>query len=123
MGSSSFIDNLDGIIKDNTLLDLIIAGDSKLPSIIWGTDNTHVVTRPQYGQELNEMCIWMADYYGLTQMVREPARGQNVLDLVFSIYPGLVSGVRVDPGISDHEAVVFNYNKNIDSNKKLVGRA
>ena len=58
---NSLIDNLDGLIKDNTLPELIIAGDFNLPSIIWGTDNTHVATRPQYGQELNEMCVWMAD--------------------------------------------------------------
>jgi hypothetical protein len=38
----------------------------------------------------------------LTQIVREPTRGNNIIDLMFTTNPGLISSVEVHPGMSDH---------------------
>jgi len=46
----------------------------------------------------------------LEQFVHIPIRKKNMLDLVFSSYPGLVSDISVIPGISDHDAALFGFN-------------
>lgn len=42
------------------------------------------------------------DNFGLTQIVNEPTRGQNTLDLIMTNIPERVNRVHVIPGISDH---------------------
>ena len=46
----------------------------------------------------------MNDLY-LTQMVEDPTRGKNILDLPYSSSPDLTQNVEVSPGISDHCSV------------------
>ena len=47
---------------------------------------------------------------GLEQLVLEPTRGKNVLDLIFCSYPHIISDINIIPGMSDHEAILFNLN-------------
>ena len=42
---------------------------------------------------------------GWEQMVTDPTRGDNTLDLMLTNFPGLVPRVETLPGISDHESV------------------
>jgi hypothetical protein len=42
----------------------------------------------------------------LTQIVREPTRGNNIIDLMFTTNPGLISSVEVHPGMSDHNVII-----------------
>ena len=44
--------------------------------------------------------------HGLSQMVTEPTRLNNTLDLFFTNLPTLIQEVEVVPGLSDHDAVI-----------------
>ena len=46
----------------------------------------------------------------MEQLIHEPTRDKNILDLVFSSHSAFISHVSVIPGISDHDAVLFNFN-------------
>ena len=50
------------------------------------------------------------DEFNLTQVVEEPTRHNNILDLVFTSYPDLIEGTYVVPGMSDHSAVICDIN-------------
>ena len=47
----------------------------------------------------------MLDDNGLTQMVEEPTRGDNILDLIATNTPSSFTRVKTIPGISDHDIV------------------
>ncbi len=84
----------------------VLAGDVNLPDIDW--QNGYVQSGPEHGHEVNQMMLDIANDYGLEQLVSEPTRHNRVLDLVYSSRPTLVTNVATTPGMSDHEAVVFN---------------
>ena len=46
--------------------------------------------------------------YGLEQLITQPTRGSNTLDLVFCSQPNTISNLQIIPGISDHEAILFH---------------
>ena len=46
--------------------------------------------------------------YGLEQLITQPTRGSKILDLVFCSQPDTISGIKIIPGISDHEAIFFH---------------
>ena len=46
------------------------------------------------------------DDYSLVQIVTEPTRHDNVLDLILTSNPTLVSKVECLPGLSDHDIVL-----------------
>ena len=46
----------------------------------------------------------------LNQLVKEPTRDDNILDLVMTNKVNIINNVRVIPGISDHDMVVFDVN-------------
>ena len=50
------------------------------------------------------------DQFNLTQVVQEPTRQNNILDLVFTTQPDLIKGTYVVPGMSDHNAVIWDIN-------------
>ena len=47
----------------------------------------------------------------MTLDLNSPTRNSNTLDLVLAIQPNLLSEIQVVPGISDHEAVLFQLNQ------------
>ncbi len=67
---------------------------------------------------VNELMVDIGDTFGLSQLVLEPTRKRNTLDLVFTTVPDLVSNINVISGMSDHEAVTFQYDHKADINKK-----
>ena len=99
----SLYDNLVEITGGRKLPNMILAGDFNLPDADWesGTYNSS----PQYGKDVNEKGLEFMSNLFLTQMVSESTRGRNTLDLLFATCPDLVEDVRVQPGISDHDAV------------------
>ncbi len=97
-------------------MELILTGDFNVPSVDWGTHT--VRENPQYGREVNDMVIDIANSLYLTQTVEEPTKGKNILDLVLVTSPGLVEDVQSIPGISDHQAVTIKYTARIKINKK-----
>ena len=44
----------------------------------------------------------------LEQIVTQPTRGMNTLDLCFLSHPDLSKGCTVIPGLSDHDAVIVS---------------
>ena len=60
---------------------------------------------PTYSHEINQLFLDTTNEYGLEQLINQPTRGNNILDLVFSTQPNTISNVQVIPGITDHEAI------------------
>jgi hypothetical protein len=54
----------------------------------------------------------------LTQVVREPTRGNNILDLMFTTNPGFISSIEVHPGMSDYIVIITDVNLKAESAKK-----
>ena len=77
-------------------------GDFNFPDICW---NYNTADREQSQRFLQ--CV--GDNF-LTQLVREPTRGSNILDLLFVNREGLVGDVKVGGcwGQSDHEMLDFS---------------
>ena len=85
---------------------VILAGDFNAPDINWSNvDSSTYLTSP------SERLIEMIDKHDLQVLVESPTRRQdhmqNTLDLVFTNNAGIVSGIEVVPGISDHDMVWF----------------
>ena len=55
---------------------------------------------------------------GLTQVVRDPTRENNILDLMLVTSPDRCVDIQVNPGISDHDAVCLTYEGRVKINKK-----
>ncbi|MES9994057.1 MAG: reverse transcriptase family protein, partial [Candidatus Thiodiazotropha sp.] len=54
--------------------------------------------------------ISMLDDFGLVQMVTEPTRSENVLDLFLTSNHTLVHKIEIAPGIADHDVMVADIN-------------
>ena len=79
-----------------------LAGDFNFPDVNW--DTLSVKPGGAYAGLLRQM-IKIANDFGLEQVVREPNRGKNTLDLFFTTNPTLVERSTVSPGLSDHDGV------------------
>ena len=60
--------------------------------------------------------IELCDTLGLTQVVQQPTRENNTLDLFLVTSPD--RGTDALTGISDHDAVCLSYNRRVNRNKK-----
>ena len=79
-----------------------LAGDFNLPDIDWDLLNT----KPGgVAPGLSKQLIGITNDFGLEQVVREPTRINNILDLFFTSNPTLVERSYVVPGISDHDGI------------------
>ena len=83
----------------------LLCGDFNCPDIDWaqGTVNPNADQR-----DVQQQLLDIASSHCLTQVVEEPTRQGNILDLYFTTNHSLVKGVSVIPGISDHDAVVID---------------
>lgn len=95
---------------------IILAGDFNLPNIDWET--LTVKQNPQYGKEINGKMIEIATEFNLIQIVKEPTRGKNVLDLIFTTNPDLIEKTEIHPGMSDHDAVICDIKLKLEIDKK-----
>ena len=86
---------------------IVIASDFNFPSIIWEDGVGSVERNPAYGREINNKFLDTINEFGLEQQVRECTRGSHILDIVLSSQPHTIKYVTVTPGMSDHEAVIF----------------
>ena len=96
------------VINSSALPNVIITGDFNLPSIQW-TEN-YVKANPQYGYELNDAFIEFVNDKNLSQVVSEPTRFDNTLDLFLTTSPSMVTSCTVKNGMSDHSCVVTDIN-------------
>ena len=89
----------------------MLAGDFNLPGICWEDGLGYIKTySPVYGNKINNLFIDILNDFALEQQVKEPTKSTHILDLVLSSQPQLISYVSVIPGMSDHEAVNFQFN-------------
>ena len=96
---------------------MIIAGDFNLPQ--WDWTNMCLKDDAKY----KDSCLQFIDCLydsGLQQLVLEPTRLLNILDLVLTNTPDLVSRIEVIPGLSDHSIVFFEYNVKMDRKKNAL---
>ena len=73
---------------------------------------------PQYGTAANQALLDLAHRHSLSQCVKEPTKGNNVLDLVFTNNPDLVENSEVIAAMSDHDIVITDLNLKIQPSKK-----
>ena len=74
------------IQNGNRATEFLVGGDFNLPGIIWG-DNVTIKDTPSYGSQVNERLIELCDTLGLTQVVQQPTRENNILDLFLVTSP------------------------------------
>ena len=86
--------------KGNTWL----AGDFNLGDILW--ENQSIRKGSSFGPQCQQL-IDIANDFNLDQMVTEPTRGSNILDLFFTTNSSLVDKSTVIPGISDHDGIAL----------------
>ena len=60
--------------------------------------------------EHSEKMLDILDDNNLTQIVHEPTRLENTLDLIFTTHPDLIVNTFVVPGMSEHSAVIYDIN-------------
>ncbi len=102
--AQSFCQHIDSIIEPRQPTFLI--GDFNMPCIEWPSS-----TVPGRGPDsLEYRFLQLTLEKGLAQLVMEPTRGVNFLDLVFASEPNLVSTIYVEApfGGSDHNVVKFS---------------
>ena len=116
--TSSLCSTIEKLQKKHKKASLWLCGDFNLPDICW---QTHSITGHQYPKDLNQRYLDMMHNCGLSQMVDEPTREQNILDLFFTNRPALVLNCTVEPGISDHHIVVAE-NRLIAQRRKPLNR-
>ncbi len=102
---SDYLDKLDQSLsrithKENLVM---LGGDFNAPGIKWG--DTPGVTEECQTKGIHEKILDIAQDHLLEQVVEEPTRGTNILDLIFLSNPNIVNRINVAPGLGDHEMV------------------
>ena len=91
--------SLDKILS-NAHKNIILGGDFNFPGIDWV--NKQVKPQSPYA-DLHQDFIDLTKTFSLSQLVREPTRVSNVLDLLLTNIPERINFTKVLPGISDHQ--------------------
>ena len=82
-----------------------LAGDFNIPDVDW--ENVCFKTGGRY-PAVSKQILEIALDYNLQQMVTQPTRGDNVLDLVFTNTPSFVQDVKILPRLGDHDIVLVD---------------
>ena len=85
----------------------MLGGDFNAANIDW---DTGIVPDSTDNRLMKEKLVTVLAEAGLTQMQRDPTRGQNLLDLFCCNKPSLVKSCISIPGISDHSIVLTDCN-------------
>ncbi|CAG2205559.1 unnamed protein product [Mytilus edulis] len=86
---------------------IIMAGDFNLPGWDWKTKSLKPNTQHT---NIHHKFTDILDDHGLQQMVEEPTRESNTLDLIITNYPNCFNRVETISGISDHDIVFAELN-------------
>ena len=101
-------------------------GDFNLPSISSTDDDNYIIqANPSYGLDVNNKMLDIVNDHSLTQHVKKPTRGNNILDLVFTTKPDMISKISVEVrcGMSDHDIVMFDVNLKPTPNRKKTQKS
>ena len=85
---------------------MILSGDFNCPHIDW---NIPTVPPGSDDRQIQFDLINLASETQLTQVHNETTRGNSILDLVFTSNPSLCKNSQTVPGISDHHALVTDF--------------
>ena len=82
---------------------IVIAGDLNFPSWDWKS----MKLKPNgYYPQLHKDLIDTLNDFNLVQVVEEPTRERNTLDLVITNCPQQIPRIEILPGLSNHDAVL-----------------
>ena len=96
---------------------LFIGGDFNLPS--WDWLDMKFKEKGSF-RKSHEDFVDILNDHNLQQMVLEPTRGSNILDIILTNTPDLIPRVEVIPGLSDHCIVFAEYNVKVDRKKNAL---
>ena len=85
---------------------IIIGGDFNSPGINWS--NKSLITS-YISRQFRETLITLADEFMLEQIINQPTRGTNILDLCFTSHPDLSQCFTIVPDFSDCDAVIVSF--------------
>ena len=91
------------LTKDINNKFVILGGDFNLPDINW-EDRT-----VKNNSNICKSILDLMDDFSLEQLVNEPTRGNNTLDLCFTNKSSLLNTVSIVPGLSDHDIVIADF--------------
>ena len=82
-----------------------VLGDLNYPKLTWDDDDVPIIKPGRSFPKLYEDFVDLMNENSLSQMEKEPTRGENILDLFWITNPTLVNSVTIIPELSDHEIV------------------
>jgi len=94
---------------------LILGGDFNCPGIDWSTGN---LTESYLPAHFREFLLEFVQDFLLEQIVLNPTRGNNILDLCFTSHPDSINQCKTVTGFSDHDTAIVEMLYNIPINKK-----
>ena len=81
-----------------------VLGDFNLPMLSWPESSPEMKPDCSHKQVYDFFLSTIADY-NFTQVVTEPTRKDNILDLFLTTNPTLINRVNCSPGLGDHDVV------------------
>ena len=81
-----------------------VSGDFNLPMLSWPESSPEMKPDCSHKQVYDFFLSTIADY-NFTQVVTEPTRKDNILDLFLTTNPTLINKVNCSPGLGDHDVV------------------
>ncbi|XP_041453154.1 uncharacterized protein LOC121406198 [Lytechinus variegatus] len=87
---------------------ILLSGDFNQPNVNW--EESTILANHAASKETAQALLETTTGFDLTQVVKEPTRKKNILDLIFTNNTGLVSDVKVIAGVSDHDIVIADLN-------------
>ena len=100
------------LIKHFSQFDSVLIGDFNYPDINWRLRES--------GNQGSEFLDLVNDCF-LSQHVKEPTRGKNILDLIFSTEPSMITDVQVRSPVSnsDHNLITFQIEFDLGEEEKV----
>jgi hypothetical protein len=115
----SLEESLDKIRQKFPNSDILVAGDFNQPNIEW--ENRTIKPGHWANANVGNRLLDVVEDNCFEQVVDKPTRGDNILDLFLTTKQSLVEEVKVEPGVSDHHAVLVEVQLN-SRRKKLPPR-
>ena len=106
--------SMDALNKRDTIW---IGGDLNLPDIDWRTNEINGNRNPRVA---NVEFVEKLGEYNLHQVVENPTRGENILDIFCTNKPNLVQRTKLLPGLSDHDAILVESRIKAQKNKPIA---
>ena len=103
--------------------DIWVLGDMNFPKLFWDEEDVPVIKPGCSCPRVYEEFIDIMNDFNLFQVVREPTRYENILDLFLTTNNTLVNAVTIIPGLSDHNIVKSVVNIKPKFNKQQPRRS